>query len=383
MHVDEQTWLSPPRRMSSPTDSFLSSKRPRIFKDQSGVDKETYESPDLWFDDGNIILRTVLSNNVYTVYKVHKSILASHSNVFYDLFDGPQTAFDTASDHYEGLPVIELPDPPSQFNDFLKALYFPEETQRHRTISSPFLEGIWKGFPYKYVGILHLAMKYDVAHLRDHMLNTLRHAWPQYLFDWDYLQKRTEDLERVYLRRECFDLSFAHPEPARTLRLAMEHNIPDILPVVFYDLARVHEVIAPNPNEGFRRADLSVLTADDLRRLTQGRGALRGKFLDGITNLFIVHPHEDCKRISVPGKPSPCHAGLKKCVADPIGWLREKVSLCDDIPHDEVCGGCTRVVKRYLEAVREELWTSLPEFFGLKGLLQPNWGKEPEPKLWF
>jgi hypothetical protein len=157
----------------------------------------------------------------------------------------------------------------------------------------------------------------------------------------------------------------------------MEHNILDILPVVFYDLARVHEVIAPNPHEGFRRADLSVLKADDLRRLAQGRGALRGKFLDGLTKLLIVHPHDDCKWIPVPGKPSPCRAGLKKwwdmqlgavsgpSVADPIGWLREKVFLCDDIPHDEVCGGCTRVVKKYLEAVREELWTSLPEFFGL------------------
>ncbi len=229
------------------------------------------------------------------------------------------------------------------------------------------------------------------------MLNSLSHAWPQYLFDWDYLQKRTEDLEEVYLRRECFDLSFAHPEPgmltfhqlfcacadgqwhdlARTLRLAMECNILHILPVVFYDLARVHEVIAPNPHEGFRRADLSVLTADDLRRLAQGRGALRGKFLNGITNLHVAHLHENCKRVSASGKPSPCRAGLKKwwdtqlgavsgpSVADPIGWLREKVAHCDDIPHDEVCGGCTRVAKRYLEAVREELWTSLPEFFGL------------------
>jgi hypothetical protein len=51
----------PSRRMSSPTDSFLASKRPRVFKDKSGVEKETYESPDLWFDDGNIIIRTVLA----------------------------------------------------------------------------------------------------------------------------------------------------------------------------------------------------------------------------------------------------------------------------------------------------------------------------------
>jgi hypothetical protein len=243
-------------------------------------------------------------------------------------------------------------------------------------------------------------MKYDVAPLRDQMLDVLRHAWPQYLFDWDYLQKRTEDLEKVYLRQESFDLSFAHPEPgmsmhtnhlsprarlvsnvatslARTVRLAMDHNVLDILPVVFYDLVRVHEVIAPNPHERFRRADLSVLTAEDLRRLMQGRGALRGKFLDGINNLLILLPHDDCKRVPVPGKPSPCHASLKKwwnaqlgavsgpSVADPIGWLREKVVLCDDIPHDEVCGGCTRVVKRYLQAVREDLWASLPDFFGL------------------
>ncbi len=155
----------------------------------------------------------------------------------------------------------------------------------------------------------------------------------------------------------------------------MDYNVFEILPVVFYDLARVHEVITPNPREGFRRADLSVLTADDLRRLTQGRGALRGRFIDRITNLLALNPHDDCKRIAVPGKPSPCHAGLKRwwdaqlvsgpSAADPIGWLQEQVSLCDNIPHDEVSGGCTRVVKKYLQAVREDLWTSLPDFFGL------------------
>jgi len=53
------------------------------------------------------------------------------------------------------------------------------------------------------------------------MLDALRHAWPQYLFDWDYLQKRTEDLEKAYLRRECYDLSFANPEPGTSM-----HHLP-------------------------------------------------------------------------------------------------------------------------------------------------------------
>lgn len=113
--------------MSSPTDSFLSAKRPRIHKSKAGDEVETYECDDLWFDDGNIIIRTILSDKkVYTACKVHKSILASHSNFFHDLFDGPQTAFELASDRYDGVPVIDLPDSPSEVNHFLKALYFPE-----------------------------------------------------------------------------------------------------------------------------------------------------------------------------------------------------------------------------------------------------------------
>jgi hypothetical protein len=161
----------------------------------------------------------------------------------------------------------------------------------------------------------------------------------------------------------------------------MDCNVVDILPVVFYDLMRVHEVIAANPWEIFRRADLSVLTAEDLRRLTQGRGNLRGKYLDDIKYLHHHIRLSGCKRIPVsgnifPGK-SPCHAGLKKwwaarlgvasghSVRDPIRWLREEISLCDDIPQDEACVCCVRTMKKRIQGVREELWTSLPFLFGL------------------
>jgi len=62
----------------------------------------------------------------YTACKLHKSILASHSNFFHGLFNGPQNVFEVASDRYDGVPVIDLPDSPSEVNHFLRALYFPE-----------------------------------------------------------------------------------------------------------------------------------------------------------------------------------------------------------------------------------------------------------------
>ena len=47
--------------MSSLTDSFLSARRSRVHKSKAGDEVETYELDDLWFDDGNIIIRTILS----------------------------------------------------------------------------------------------------------------------------------------------------------------------------------------------------------------------------------------------------------------------------------------------------------------------------------
>ncbi|KAI0312613.1 hypothetical protein OF83DRAFT_1176461, partial [Amylostereum chailletii] len=64
------------------------------------------KSTDLWLPDGNILLRTVFTPPTsptpqHTLYKAHKGVLALHSSVFRDLFDGPQTAFDVGSEAYE------------------------------------------------------------------------------------------------------------------------------------------------------------------------------------------------------------------------------------------------------------------------------------------
>lgn len=74
--------------------------------------------PDFWFSDGSIILK--VQN---TMFRVHKTTLASHSTVFADMFGVPQP---TDQDAIEGCAVIEVPqDRAADFEQLLKAIYDP------------------------------------------------------------------------------------------------------------------------------------------------------------------------------------------------------------------------------------------------------------------
>ena len=73
--------------------------------------------PTFWFDDGSIIICVQ-----DTAFKVHRSQLARHSEIFADLFSLPQPP---DSPNLEGCPIVHLPDRKSDFVDLLKALYDP------------------------------------------------------------------------------------------------------------------------------------------------------------------------------------------------------------------------------------------------------------------
>lgn len=82
---------------------------------------------DLYFSDGTIILRAHSAEKcTYTLFRVHKSILAINSTFFRDLFDGTSAdMFDAASAKHEGFPLMDMQDDPKDLEDFLRAIYFP------------------------------------------------------------------------------------------------------------------------------------------------------------------------------------------------------------------------------------------------------------------
>lgn len=74
--------------------------------------------PDFWLYDGSIIL-SVES----TLFRVHQTILANHSEIFADLFTVPQPQGEHMMD---GCHMVYLQDSEKDFEDLLKAVYVPE-----------------------------------------------------------------------------------------------------------------------------------------------------------------------------------------------------------------------------------------------------------------
>jgi BTB/POZ domain len=79
----------------------------------------TTQSEVHWFDDGNIILQAESK-----LFKVHRGVLAKHSNVFQDMFSLPQPPNQPTAEH-EGCPSVMLADSELDVHHFLNAIYSP------------------------------------------------------------------------------------------------------------------------------------------------------------------------------------------------------------------------------------------------------------------
>ena len=94
-----------------------------------------------WFEDGSIIVSAVSNKRplVTILFKVHKSILSLHSNIFRDLFTvsddsekqkqssedekKSQVSEPTIQQLYEGVPVVEVQDKAEDWDTMFKTMY--------------------------------------------------------------------------------------------------------------------------------------------------------------------------------------------------------------------------------------------------------------------
>lgn len=76
-----------------------------------------------WFDDGNIILLAEdgASDNA-AAFKVHRGVLARHSEVFQSMFE-LSTPISGDVDVADGCPIVRMHDRPTELSWLIRALY--------------------------------------------------------------------------------------------------------------------------------------------------------------------------------------------------------------------------------------------------------------------
>lgn len=357
--------------------------------------------PDLWFDDGSIILKADT-----TLFKVHISQLARHSVIFRDMFAMPQPSGSTpsspttASFNHEDVdgatcPTLELYDSAEDLGNLLTALYDGptfgnNDRDDFRAVS----------------GILRLASKYIIDTLRVKALSHLSEAWPSSLRAWDM----REDLTRVHELQTALHPGTRYPSPVTVINLAREIDAPSLLPSAFYDLSRYqfHQILEAAEEDPLHDASGSqqpFLSLSDTQRLALGKESAQ----QAITTLIQAMGHSQHIRQNYHRKSSSkslgSNLGLSStqsavCVSaaacrkdfselvdlatqhylfdrergasDPL-YVAEELGQLKSAEFSE-CVACARSLENWAAKEREKLWKLIPLWFRLE--LSPGLGEK-------
>ncbi|KAJ7638481.1 hypothetical protein FB45DRAFT_903008 [Roridomyces roridus] len=291
----------------------------------------TKRSPDVWFDDGTIILEAQ-----GTQFKVFKGILAANSTIFNDMLVVGSN--DTSDD---GCPVVNVYDDPLDLKHFLQAIhrvgyYDPAETTDFLLIAA----------------ILRLSTKYNVDSLRRRSLNHIASLYPTTLQEWEI---RKDTAMEVFNAR-----------PFAVLLLAKETRHHALLPASFYlcaDSIEINDIL-----DGVSSIDGKHLELDwpDKRSCIRGRQnlllALRSEVFAFLTG-----------SLTIPNCVSP-----QRCDSSKLRWLQSlEASLGNGCPgifsikfpwasfRKAVCDNCYNVSFTNSNHQRQLIWDKLPSYFDL------------------
>ncbi|KAJ7611816.1 hypothetical protein FB45DRAFT_1009626 [Roridomyces roridus] len=311
------------------------------------VDDTPHRIPELWFEDGNIVIQAENSQ-----FRVHRGILAACSAVFKDMLSFPQPA---DVELVEGCPVVHLTDAPTEVTVFLRAIFVPD---------------YFMPFPakteYEIIrGCLRLSHKYGVEHLR---LRALVHFSSRFRTTLSqYNDARYPYHDSGSIGRPQSDIISWLPGGVSSemscIQLAREVNAPWVLPLAFYTLSDSLGQRCTTVGEfirGTTRNGLSVaISPEDQESFLSGH-IRQTQF--STTRILAVF----WSPIEMPE----CRS-LIKCLKGPlsaVNTMQEAISECPSIPLEiwvesdfdmeswdhGICMSCREQLQRAHQAVREK-----------------------------
>lgn len=145
----------------------------------------------------------------------------------------------TASEQYQGVPVVRLYDSAQDVKTLLRVIYDPwfvfSPSYRllappHHRVRSQMPSKWWKGTHMEEAAsIIRLARKYQADELYQHFLQMYKAAWPTNLHEWD---KREKEKKRIWQEPEAAVVHVDDPDPDAErdyipYRAAIAEYLPD------------------------------------------------------------------------------------------------------------------------------------------------------------
>ncbi|PSR75832.1 hypothetical protein PHLCEN_2v8864 [Hermanssonia centrifuga] len=335
----------------------------------------------LYLHDGDIILSSPNNDNTNVLFRVHRAILTHHSAVFSSILSIPSPP--ESNEIYEGAPLIQLTEDANDVEALVNALYNPS------TIAPKKMD---PDLPLRVRGILKLAEKYQIDSVRQLIIQRLEVDWPQNVSEW-YLFVAAKERERILRNKSIHSptIDSMFPEPASAIRLAMEFNIPSILPAAYYMLVQT------DPSETWTIATQNSAARWQLLDNTDFVHYIRGRheLATSLTSISeSIYGFSDSW--STDGREF-CHTGrcddilAKKSVdldrgsqenailPDPLKLLyqaqqkleesiereRDWSDYQDDDYAPELCYTCNMAVQSNISREMRKIWGRLPQTFGV------------------
>ncbi|KAH9925147.1 uncharacterized protein B0H18DRAFT_1010059 [Fomitopsis serialis] len=325
-----------PRRKRLRADSESSADRPE--HPAFGRDEK------FWYEDGNIV---IIAQE--TGFRVYQGLLATHSDVFRDIFSLAQPAVDDKQDETLGdCPVVHVTDTASEIRSLL-AVLLPE----HRFI------GRLKLRSDDVANCIRLAHKYGIE---------------------DLLQDSVQELGRYF--PDCFDAWDKRSQSGRgasyaiaAVNLARLTNTLSLLNGALYTCCQLD---ASQLLDGYTRPDgtVDILSSEDLGRCINGKARLSALYMRAVYDIFApLSTNEVKKCVDVTGS---CNAALAtirtRRMEPPIGGegydvLRpwdSVIRIYCQRKRNPLCNLCAKILLQREKTIRKGVWEDLPDVLALE-----------------
>ncbi|KAL1744496.1 hypothetical protein HDZ31DRAFT_38471, partial [Schizophyllum fasciatum] len=299
-----------------------------------------------YFEDGNLILAT---HDTPTLFRVHRGVLARHSEVFQDMFAFPPAQYE--AEMLDGCQVVVMHDLPLELGHLIKALYD----------GPSFGNGAVSDFLYL-AGILRLATKYFIGHLR---LGAIRHL----VGTWATTLKGHDDMVETALRAPLVDnISYPYAHPLLVLNLCHEVNVRIVLPSALYFLSlyRLDDIMSGDHPKLAAVAEHPSKPSAEFLHYKEYALVLQFRIdmiLDFVRRFCSQHAvAQDCLH------PAPCQRALTRLASrlsrswtmrtGPFHYMKQAVVEYSE--DGTTCTPCKRGFQQAVQEHREQLWEELP-----------------------